>query len=574
MTVFVSPMASVTRSRRAEGHITYPMLQTRFSDNNNNNNNNNKKLVFSQAISVAPKRRRDEQLEKPIDINPIQSPKRERLTINLSSSPNAAFHPRTVALPSPSPLSHPRTRPRPSGDAATAAHCSPSPSTSTQNLAGKPPTRVRPRPPLPPPPPSPSVPYTTDTSQPPQVTAVSNNIESSKPTARARNAVSRELGSLHVKPSETKATEGRKLRSQENTRLKSDLSAYFPDYDEVIGNDPRQENLLEPHTPIVIVDDPKVERDRKDHRKVESFAIRSYSDDLFANLVDTQVFNLDFLQNQLSLDDDHTDPLPDALFEPVHKRAERAERSVRNTERGRAQHEKEQIIRLLDGLQGHDWLRVMGVSGITETKKREFEEPRQHFIRGCEAILDKFRQWGVEEKRRKLAKERAVAQAARAESEESASEEDADNEDVGEEQEEEGEEEEDDDDDNADEENNEEVPDSEAESDIEASIAKQLSDEAQARARSRKQHQRPHAPMESLDLLPPKPFTSFFEKKYQRDAALSKNRRKGRTVLAWGHVVPEMGEMDFELPEEFLDEETLRRNARRKRRDKRGVLRR
>ncbi|KAI6353859.1 hypothetical protein MCOR25_008862 [Pyricularia grisea] len=571
MTVFISPMASVTRSRRAEGHTTYPMLQTRFS----NNNNNNKKLVFSQAISVAPKRRREENQEKTIDLNPIQSPKRQRLTINLSSSPNAAFHPKTVALPPPPPpaLSHPPTRSRPSGDTATAAHCSPSTSTSTQNPAGKTPTRVRSRPPLPPQPSSPSILYKTDIPQPPQVTAVSNNIESPKPPARARNAVSRELGSLHVKPSEAKATEGRKLRSQENTRLKSDLSAYFPDYDEVIGNDPRQENLLEPRTPIVIVDDPKVGRDQQDHRQVESFAVRSYSDSLFANLVDTQVFNLDFLQNQLSLDDDHTDPLPDTLFEPVHKRAERAERSVRNTERGRAQHEKEQIIRLLDGLQGHDWLRVMGVSGITETKKKEFEEPRQHFIRGCEAILDKFRLWGVEEKRRKLEKERAVAQAARAETEESVSEEDAENEDVGEEQEEEeGEEaaaEEEDD-----EGNDEEVPDSEAESDIDASIAKQLSDESQARARSKKPHQRPLDPMESLDLLPPRPFTSFFEKKYQRDAALSKNRRKGRMVLAWGHVVPEMGEVDFELPEEFLDEETLRRNARRKRRDKRGVLRR
>ncbi|KAL5876746.1 hypothetical protein ACKVWC_005911 [Pyricularia oryzae] len=558
-------MASVTRSRRAESHTTYPMLQTRFS------NNSNKKLVFSQAISVAPKRRRDEHPEKPIDINPIQSPKRQRLTINLSSSPNADFHPRTVAVPPPPPLTHPPTRSRPSRDAATAVHCSPpSTSTSTHNQAGKPPARIRSRPSLPPPLPSLSSAYSTDILQPPQVKAGSTNIESSRPIARARNAVSRELGSLHVKPSETKATEGRKLRSQENTRLKSDLSAYFPDYDEVIGNDPRQENLLEPYTSIVIVDDPKVERDQQDHRKVESFPVRSYSDGLFANLVDTQVFNLDFLQNQLSLDDDHTDPLPDALFEPVHKRAERAERSVRNTERGRAQHEKEQIIRLLDGLQGHDWLRVMGVSGITETKKKEFEEPRQHFIRGCEAILDKFRLWGVEEKRRKLEKERAIAQAARAESDDSLAEEDAKNEDMREEQEEGDEEDEEDEDEG----NDEEVPDSEAESDLDASIAKQLSDETQARARSRKQHQRTHPSMESLDLLPPRPFTSFFEKKYQRDAALSRNRRKGRTVLAWGHVVPEMEVEDFELPEEFLDEEILRRNARRKRRDKRGVLRR
>lgn len=37
---------------------------------------------------------------------------------------------------------------------------------------------------------------------------------------------------------------GRKLRSQEATRFKSELSAYFPDYDEVIGNDPKEECKL------------------------------------------------------------------------------------------------------------------------------------------------------------------------------------------------------------------------------------------------------------------------------------------------------------------------------------------
>jgi hypothetical protein len=34
--------------------------------------------------------------------------------------------------------------------------------------------------------------------------------------------------------------QGRKLRSQEATRFKSELSAYFPDYDEVIGNDAKE----------------------------------------------------------------------------------------------------------------------------------------------------------------------------------------------------------------------------------------------------------------------------------------------------------------------------------------------
>lgn len=39
--------------------------------------------------------------------------------------------------------------------------------------------------------------------------------------------------------------EKRKLRSQEGVRFKSELSLYFPDYDEVIGNDPKEDRKLQ-----------------------------------------------------------------------------------------------------------------------------------------------------------------------------------------------------------------------------------------------------------------------------------------------------------------------------------------
>jgi hypothetical protein len=39
--------------------------------------------------------------------------------------------------------------------------------------------------------------------------------------------------------------EKRKLRSQEGQRFKSELSLYFPDYDEVIGNDPKEDRRLQ-----------------------------------------------------------------------------------------------------------------------------------------------------------------------------------------------------------------------------------------------------------------------------------------------------------------------------------------
>lgn len=316
---------------------------------------------------------------------------------------------------------------------------------------------------------------------------------------------------------------------------------------------------------------------------LDAYPVRSFGDNLFTDLCDSQRIDLNFLKAQHKGKPDG-DPLPDSVFEGPHKKAERLERSIRNLERGRAQHEKDQVIRLLDGLQGPDWLRVMGVSGITEGKKKSFEPARAHFIRGCQAILDKFKRWTAEEKRRKQEKERKEREA-RALRDSQEQDEDSD---VADEEEAESDEEEaasdrdgdqDDDmedDDGAAEESDGDPPDS---LDIEASIAKQLREEALAaaktssrsRARARdKQRSVSAQPQSAAALKPLKEFKSFFSKPYQRAAALGKNRRRGRTVLAWGHPIPEVAEKDFELPEEMLDQETLRVQARRKRKERRA----
>lgn len=54
------------------------------------------------------------------------------------------------------------------------------------------------------------------------------------------NGIKHELDRLQPNAADLK-DEKRKLRSQEGTRFKSELSAYFPEYDEVIGNEPREE---------------------------------------------------------------------------------------------------------------------------------------------------------------------------------------------------------------------------------------------------------------------------------------------------------------------------------------------
>ena len=456
---------------------------------------------------------------------------------------------------------------------------------------------------------------------------------STKHKEKVVNGLKHELNNLQPNPTDPK-DQGRKLRSQEAIRFKSDLSAYFPDYDEVIGNEPKEQRMDSPLSPVFLLLFPGVDlllpclaphfnrigclpiatsyldllnidtpilvfslseggatiaQHTRPH-PYDVYPVRSYGDTLFTDLWDSQRIDFGFLEAQHK-NKASEDPLPDSLFEPAHKKSERLERSIRNLEKGRAQHEKDQIIRLLEGLQGHDWLRVMGVSGVTESRKKTFEPARKHFIKGCEAILEKFRTWTAEEKRRKLVKERAAAEAEAEAKREAASGEADDNggEDAGdvdgateEVQEDEipdsNDEMQDDEDDSNGDGNNDnrkygdrdaEPPDeSDVDVDIDASIAKQLREDVLAA--KAKYRTRPAPARRSKEPEPHKEFTSFFAKKYQRDAALSRHRRRNRSILAWGQPVPEVAEANFELPCKFLDQDTLRSHARRKRRSKRG----
>ncbi|KAL2133793.1 hypothetical protein VTI74DRAFT_1650 [Chaetomium olivicolor] len=432
---------------------------------------------------------------------------------------------------------------------------------------------------------------------------------------KVANGLKHELSRLQPNLADTK-DQGRKLRSQEATRFKSELSAYFPEYDEVIGNDPKETHLLNLETPIVITSGAAPQSSQQPHRApspaaTSSFHVRSYGDALFTDLFDSQRIDFSFLNKNNPLP--ALDPLPDESYEPSHRKAERHEKSYRNTEKGRAQHERDQIIRLLDGLQGQDWLRVMGVSGVTESKKRTFEPAREYFIKGCESIIDKFKRWAAEEKRLKREKLQAEKRAKReaAESPERSTTEGE----VSTEEEDDESEEEDQDQDSISgpvvgmcDDSDSDGPDPEGEppddSDVDAKIAKQLREEALAAAAAKKNHpsraSKPRLkrgiarPVSKSPTPPEREFTSFFRDRTQRNAALKKNtshqqqqqqqqqrsRRGTRTAaaaaaaaattLAWGQPVPELRQKDFELPVEMRDEETMRYVARKRRRERRG----
>ncbi|KAE9368493.1 hypothetical protein N431DRAFT_381979 [Stipitochalara longipes BDJ] len=368
------------------------------------------------------------------------------------------------------------------------------------------------------------------------------------------NGIKHELDRLQPNSADLKA-EKRKLRSQEGTRFKSELSAYFPEYDEVIGNEPKEDHILNLDTPIIIIDSAKTANKqpalpRKLNGQKHEYPLKEFPDSLFDDLHDAQRVDFSFLDKHYK-EQGGEDPLTDEYLKSIHRKPERQEKAIRNSDKGRAQHERDQVIRLLEGLQGHDWLKLMGVSGITESKKKDYEAAREHFIKGCEAILEKFRLWREEEKRRKAEKEAAVAEAAEEEVEDEEEQEDQ------EEEEQEG---------------NISDGDPPDYSDVDASAARQLHEEAIARSAPLTKHTEKKT---KIDLISPfvpeveKEFTSFFAKPYLRAAALGKHRRSGRSVAAWGHPVPDVMDVDFDLPEEYRDEETLKAHARRKRRDRR-----
>lgn len=216
----------------------------------------------------------------------------------------------------------------------------------------------------------------------------------------------------HGKPQEASSqahNEGRKLRSKDTIRFKSDLSAYFPDYDEVIGNDPKPKrkfshlfysdstsvsgnvthvtdtqnqcfsspDTFDLDTPIQLVGSPTLvapaqgippvplasvaavatgtagttgaagltssgvhpagtDADVEEIKYHNGWPIRGYGDNLFTDLCDSQELSFSFMDARNTKGDAVEDPLPDSYFEPAHKKAEKAERSIRNTERVRA----------------------------------------------------------------------------------------------------------------------------------------------------------------------------------------------------------------------------------------------
>lgn len=289
-------------------------------------------------------------------------------------------------------------------------------------------------------------------------------------------------------------------------------------------------------TPIIIIDSAKASTKPQAIENICEDSFKEFPDTLFETLNNAERVDFSFLAQHYR--DEKDDPLSIAYFESVHQRPEREAKKVRNGDKNKAQHERNEIIRLMEGLKGHEWLKVMGVSGITESKKKDYEPARQHFVSGCEMILEKFRTWKEEEKRRKFEKEQAKAESVAERNDGSVV-------------------------------SNGDPPDY---SDVDASAARQLHEEAIAMSGPAKKTEQSG----KGDVIPPSfaddvepDLRSFFPNHHGHDATSAKLRRSGRSSGAWGHPVPEVPICDFDLPEELRNEDILKAHARKKRRERR-----
>ncbi|KAL8862744.1 MAG: hypothetical protein Q9178_000686 [Gyalolechia marmorata] len=359
----------------------------------------------------------------------------------------------------------------------------------------------------------------------------------------------------------------RSLRSDGGSRFKSELASYFADYDEVLSDELKKQDLLTPETRIHIVDEPlppfaptAPSPPALKHGKTTAHQGPSGHEEVMNGNVPDEQREIQHcqLKNAERLDISSTerhsrhiteDPLTDQLYFKAHRRAERGEKQHRNREKESAQHEQSQLERILEELKGQAWLKTMGITGITESERKSYEPKRIVFIQRVTALLDKFKAWKEEEKRRKADRERSCTV----------------------------------DEDDVDEGDQSDQSDSPAGLDgIDERVSPTRRHNANARAKrlrrrrcagahthaftmeggARSQHVNP------LPIPVEKPFTSFFSKPYQRESALSGHRR-GRQRFAFGQQIPELEQQDFSLSADWLTRNVLAANARSRRAAKR-----
>ncbi|RJE23335.1 hypothetical protein PHISCL_04321 [Aspergillus sclerotialis] len=372
----------------------------------------------------------------------------------------------------------------------------------------------------------------------------------------------------------------RSLRSQDvDSRAKCELSNYFLNYEELLSLAPPKPEFLAGDTAVNIIDDLS-----------EPLTLPSNPTNTspFGNPLE-KLHNCDVVElPEPEPYSDSEDPLNDEVYFRPHRRVERQEKQLRNIERERSQHEKQQVDRLLLELKGHDWIRVMGLTNLSDAEKKLYEPKRSFFIKELSLLIEKFNIWRDEERRRKFGKEKAFIRANTSPPTAAKANE------TGSKRRTSGKHKRTHDEMTSEAQLNGTSPFDAASSneppdinDVDAWAARQLHQEARSAfgkrlpssTERRKSKSRRTDTQSDLPPAPPvvdenKPFTSFYSNPATRATALSssKDRKPGTKSYAFGQIIPPMKEGEFELPPDILTEEAIqasRRRLRRLRRERR-----
>jgi hypothetical protein len=337
-----------------------------------------------------------------------------------------------------------------------------------------------------------------------------------------------------VKPSQ----ETRTLRSKEKAQFRSDLAMYFGNYQDILIDAPQSPEFLKVDEPIYIVDElskggslpsspAKIKTTSIPTRpRAPSIPQATARAQTSTSSSDVKTVHLPSPSKALS---SSADPLGDDIYLIYHRRAERKEKQLRNIEKERAQHEKAHLERILEGLQGPDWLRVLGVTGVTESEHKEWKPKRDYFIKEVSELVDKFRRWKDAERRIRMKKER----------EREAAEEDDEDAESG-------------------------ASHRASSSDLDARAAYQLLQEAGQTPKAPRRRTAQHVLYE-VPPSPEQPFTGSFYKDPHLRAQAMGELRHGRHTTAFGVALPEPPEEEFELWPDWTTHDSRRARERKRR---------
>lgn len=177
----------------------------------------------------------------------LKSPKRAKITVEIPSKAQyqARLFPENVESTRHQQHQHQHQHPRPPThqQPPTKQHDRQQPASASASAPAAPPPPATAAHTTATPPPAPTV---TVTATAPAATTTAKDKAAAaaltKHQEKVVNGIKHELDRLQPSSADMAASnnQGRKLRSQEGVRFKSELSAYFPEYDEVIGNIPKE----------------------------------------------------------------------------------------------------------------------------------------------------------------------------------------------------------------------------------------------------------------------------------------------------------------------------------------------